>query len=210
MKRKIDYYEYKAKLMLEHILSLEQGRVELLDKPDIRIDKDRIGVEVTRCTPETLEKKGSYYKKHLEFKPLDKVSEEVISRFENQGYEILTFDGVIGGYHGPMTWHSIDELCMTIEHKVEVIKKGQYGKVKSLQLYLFSNDFKSYTKEDIEKLIESQGKNMLDAGIEVLYLDDCGWFYVCNLRNRQIDFINTEPFHHDICVEAKRKTEEFL
>lgn len=212
------YYEYRALFTLQKLYPQEYGTLIHGDKPDLSDDGKNAGIEVVRGADIQWEKHSSYFQKHLKDRMIGEIPKQKIGWFTANGYEITTRGDLglkpaeeIVGYIPETRWINTSNLERVIKQKIEYIDKTNW-RVSQLSLYIFSDFFKMYERGDIEKLVrlaqEQQEKK--NNQYRLLYVDDCGWFYRCDLSSGQIDFIDTDEILHEICVRAKAHAEDSI
>lgn len=211
------YYEYRALLTLQELYPQEYGSFKHGDKPDLYDDGKDMGIEVVRGVDIQFEKHSSFFQKHLQGQMIDEIPKFKVEWFKTYGYTILT-KGDLGlepakeiiAYHPEASWINTGNLERALRQKIEYIETTDW-RVSQLSLYVFSDFFKMYEREDIENLVcfakELQANNKKKYSL--LFIDDCGWFYRCDLTTGEISFWNTDDALHNICVKAKACAEGF-
>lgn len=209
------YYEYRALFTLQKLFPSEYDSFLHNDKPDLYNDEQDMGIEVVRGTNAQSEKRMSFFQKHIDMRLLDEIPRDKMKWFEMNGCEVITGAdlGVMGeeravGYIPEARWFSTINLERAIKQKVEYIDRTNW-RVNQLSLYVFSDSFKEYDLPDIIKLVKftQDLQSYKNRKYKSLYIDDCGWFYRCDLQNSRIMFYDTEKILHEICVMAKEAAE---
>ena len=205
------YYEYRALFTLQKLFPKEYDTLVHGDKPDLYDCQRNMGIEVARGADFQAERILSFFQKHLDGRMLEEIPEDTIQWFRTNGCEVITGADLgtrhgkrIVGYIPEAIWFNTGNLERVIKQKVLYIDKTAWS-VSELSLYVFSDAFKTYERRDIEELVffmqEQQKKQ--SKQYRVLYVDDCGWFYCCDLVSGEIRFFDTDEILHDICVKAK-------
>ncbi len=200
------FYEYRAKYTLEKLFFTEYGELTHSDKPDL-ISSNGDGIEVTRAINPVRAKDDRFFNKNI--RNNEDVGINTLKNFcKNSNIVVPFYDNgkFIGNSYAYNVWVSNDLIINTILNKISVINKNSYKKTNNLDLYIFSDSYKEYDEKDVFNILSDVKKDL--NGIRFLYIDDCGWFYKCDLLNGEVSFFNTENVLHSICTKARNKAEK--
>ena len=209
------YYEFRALFTLQKLFPVEYGSLIHGDKPDLFCEAESVGVEVVRAIDPKMEENSSFFTNKLEHQLIRELPQKRLQKFLSSGNELITkgdFDlepiDEIVGYSIPAFWGNTGNLDNAIARKIAYLDRTEW-KADTLDLYVFSDLFKWYEMDDIRSLVnkaqELQGAK--EKQYRTLFVDDCGWFYRCDLQSGEIVFIDTGSILHDICVRAKETAE---
>ena len=211
------YYETRAKLTLQRLFPEELSSLISSDKPDLKTTDNKVGIEVTRAVSYHDAEKTSFFSKELCGKLESQVDHKKLEKFCNDGTRLLLKDDIgaepddeIIGFSPEAVWHNTQLVENTIKQKIIHINQVPYQDTERLNLYVFSDTFKDYKMSDMEELVDHIMKcqPICEKRFKILYFDDCGWFYRCDLESGEIIFYSTEEIIHAICVDAKAFAEE--
>ena len=206
-----NYYEYRALYTLQKLYPSEYGNFIHGDKPDLFDPNTSVGVEVVRAVDPKSEENMAYFNRYLNKRPLCEIPDKQLLNFEESDNHIITmgdlslepFDMVIG-YTPPAIWFNLNSLKNAINKKTDYLDRTTW-KTETLELYLFTDSFKEYELQDVFEIVRYT--QVMQTGkkrqYRSLFVDDCGWFYRCDLQNSRIIYHNTEEILHEICVRSK-------
>ena len=97
------WYELLAKSTLEVVFPQEFKELKSSDKPDLIDTSFQMGIEVIHPIDEKHKELDSYYDKNLSGKIIGQVSEDGLSKFRSNSYDVIadSFDGTIYAYRRP-------------------------------------------------------------------------------------------------------------
>ena len=210
-----NYYEYRALYTLQKLYPLEYGKFLHGDKPDLFEPDNSVGVEVVRAVDPRREEDMAYFNRYLSKRSLCEIPDKQLLKFEESDNHIITMrdcllepSDMVIGYVPPGFWMNLNILKNAINKKTDYLDRTQW-KTKALELYLFTDSFKEYEIQDIFDLVRhtQEAQKGKSKRYRSLFVDDCGWFYRCDLQGSRIMFHNTEDILHDICVRSKERAE---
>lgn len=209
------YYEFRALFTLQELFPAEYGSLIHGDKPDLFSETELIGVEVVRAIDPKMEENSSFFTNQLEHKLVGELSEKRLQKFLASGNELITkgdfelkpIDEIVG-YRIPAFWGSTGNLDNAVARKTAYLDRTEW-EAETLDLYVFSDLFKWYEMDDIQSLVKKaqELQSTKEKQYRTLFVDDCGWFYRCDLQSGEIAFTDTDSILHDICVRAKETAE---
>ena len=108
------------------------------DKPDLIDTSLQMGIEVIHPIDEKHKELDSYYDKNLSGKIIGQVSEDGLSKFRSNSYDVIadSFDGTIYAYRRPYKEFEIELLYNAISKKVKKLNQKQYRYSNNISLYL--------------------------------------------------------------------------
>lgn len=204
------YYEVRALLTLQKLFPEKHLGLIRKDKPDLVDEHKNIGVEVVRAVDAKQEEFSSFFTKHVQNKKVCDVDEQKLQKFLDAGNWLIMNDMIfdrpadeIIGYSTSTAHKNLPLLKNAIQRKIKYIDKTAWL-TESLNLYLFSNIFRKYGINEIEELVKhaQQLQNSTTKKYDMLYIDDCGWFYGCDLHTGDIRFYETQKVIQHICERA--------
>ena len=212
------YYETRAKLTLQRLFPEEFNSLVSSDKPDLKTADNQIGIEVTRAINYHDAEKVAFFRKELCGRLRNQVDSKKLEKFCSDGTQISVYNGsqdsilqgTILGFAPPAVWQNTQLVKNAIKQKIIHINRVPYQDTEQLNLYVFSDTFKSYEMSDMKEILDHimRCQPICKKKFSVVYFDDCGWFYRCDLENGKIEFYSTEEIIHTICVDAKAFAEE--
>ena len=210
-----NYYEYRALYTLQALYPLEYGDFAHGDKPDLFNLDTSAGVEVVRAVDPKSEENMAYFNRNLNNRLLCEIPDRQLLKFEESDNHIITMgdlslepSDMVVGYIPSAYWFNLNRLTNAVNKKTGYLDRTEW-KTETLELYLFTDSFKEYEIQDVLELVKHTQVAQADKNrkYQTLFVDDCGWFYRCDLQGDRIMFHNTENILYDICVKSKARAE---
>lgn len=206
------FYEMRAKLTLERIPKLGYGQLIMSEKPDLLSSDGKYGIEVTRAIDNHDAEQIAIYQKLFDRKQIDEISPKNLELFCKDGSELLvTGDfnveppNIICGFSHSSWWFNTWKVKNAIKKKLLHINKVQYHTTERLALYVFTDSFMDYESSDIKDVLEHifPCQDICKISFDTIYIDDCGWFYECDMRRKRFRFFDTQSILRSINEDAK-------
>lgn len=196
-----NYYELRAQITLKKLFDIS---LEHSDRPDL-VSESGYGIEITRAINTTQEENYKFFHNKMKNNSIHSIPKKSLNRFEKDNLEVLEIDNKIIGYTG-FRWHSNINVINAIKHKINLINQDGYS-VNQIDLYVFTDDFKQYDADDVKEIMTEIKvyQSQYNKHMNKVFLDDTGYFYVIDLANEKIEFINTDPYLSEIVRSAKKK-----
>ncbi|MBQ2955645.1 MAG: hypothetical protein IJE08_04200 [Clostridia bacterium] len=198
------YYEYRALYTLEHLFPEKFRSLMHSDSPDLVTSDNSIGIEVVRAVSNKNEQAFAFFEKELKGKRVDEVPQNKLNRFTETNLPLVYEDKIFGFSPVCGVWHNTRLLQHAVASKVKKLD-GYSGRASKLELYVFTDTFEDYEVDEIKQLVEilKAAQHSSEFQFTTLYVDDCGWFYQCDLLNDKIEFFETKSYLRSICQSAK-------
>lgn len=202
-----NYYELRALYTLQALFPCEFENLIHSDKPDLFDQHNHLGIEVVRAANNSIEEYSSFFQNYLKCKSIKEIDKSKCEVFLKAGYKLLFSDDTepkVIGYSSPAIWHSTAVLMNSISKKTKLLETYM-GNCAKMALYLFTDSFMEYETDDIIELVDYiyRKQQKKDCKYSTLYVDDCGWFYKCDIPSKSIRFYQTNSILHAVCEKAK-------
>lgn len=210
--REKQFYEMRAKLTLERLPELGYGPLEMSEMPDLLTHDRECGIEITRAISNHDAEQTSIFQKHFEKKNIHEISQQKIDRFCKDGTRlIVTGDfgispsDTICGYAPEARWFNTRPVKNAIKRKLIHINEVQYQTTDKLALYVFTPMFKDYSMNEVKEVLTHiyPCQDICPKSFDTIYIDDCGWFYECDMRRKRVRFFDTQSILRRINEDAK-------
>lgn len=210
--REKQIYEMRAKLTLERLPELGLGSLVSSEMPDLLTQDGKFGIEVTRAITGNDAEQVAVFHKLLNGKSIQEIPQKTMLRFRKDGTKVVTTNhlgivpsGIVCGYAPPAQWFSTQPVKDAIKRKLEHINQVQYQSTDKLALYVFTPMFKEYSKNKVQEVLDYiyPCQDAYIKSFDTIYIDDCGWFYECDMKRNIIRFFDTQSILHGINEDAK-------
>lgn len=176
------YDEYLAKSVLETLFPEEYSELELSDAPDLKMCEGN-GVEVTRAFYNGDAESSFIFSTNVG-KPIEEVSNRILERLEQLGYEFIEYKGKVFGCGSKEAFlETTNEIEWAFNNKLE--KRPTYAG--NVNLFIYAPSFDCYNEVMMqsftEKITELQSDRL--AKYEKVYVLDYRSVYVCETRNKR-------------------------
>lgn len=210
--REKQFYEMRAKLTLERLPGLELGSLISSEMPDLLTQDGKCGIEVTRAITGNDAEQVAVFHKLLNGKSIQEIPKKTMQRFRKDGTKVVTTDhlgivpsDIVCGYSPAAQWFSTQPVKDAIKRKLEHINDVQYQSTDKLALYVFTSTFKDYSMNEVKEVLTHiySCQDICSKSFDTIYIDDCGWFYECDMRRKRVRFFDTQSILRRINEDAK-------
>lgn len=207
------YEEFFAKLVLENFFPDRYFDLELSDKPDLRNEKKRIGIEVTSSETQSDRETVRLWSEAIRL-PDGKIKDKKINRLKLLGME-YTGDIQIGQSKcfksfslesGPF-----GEFLHAVETKLDKLNRGHYAQMEQYDLFVHSDMCMEPGEAEIKMpwLLRSMDKmNIRQCGFTYIYALCPSMLCIWNLSKGQYDLKMLDYNFWKLAFAAKEKVIE--
>ena len=174
------FFERYARLTLMTLLGDEYAALVNRDRPDLQMEDDSLGIEVTRAMEPRKEAAVDMLKEMAGVEVPESDREE-IGQIIRSGYAYGLQEGRYVGHLEQDYWSLALPLRRIIASKIEKVGSGFYGNFAEYGLYIFCKDELSHDEVVMAMDYASDLQRHLDVKYSKIYLSLIDRLYVCDL-----------------------------
>jgi hypothetical protein len=203
------FYEAIAKLTLLHLFPAKFSALAHEDRPDLQDKTADIGIEVTRALFKSAIKPFGF----TPGTDGEETDGNPLSRLSKIECETGLYDRSQTAYSLNEIWQGLSELNMSFSRKIDKLNTKDFALFSENGLYIFSPSVRIFSDREVRSFSDRAAKQQekYKNKFDIVYINDFGNFFYCNLRLQQITVYTINPEKLlDFCMEAKAFADDML
>lgn len=176
------FFERYAQHTLENLLGERYSNLVNRDRPDLQLEDQSLGIEVTRAM-EPNRQNANRLLKELAGMEVKNGTDDDLQKIVEHGYAYglpgLNYTGAIEEQY----WNLALPLQRILASKIEKVARGFYGNFEEFGLYVFCRDLLDLTQVEAALTYTLALQDNLDIRYNKLYLSQTDTLYVCDLAD---------------------------